>query len=82
MSMSGQSLRYMDASAFEKLDRDLLLSDLDSCVVNLLSQGVDIHAVHVQNLRNTVLLLPAIQGSILLHNLHRCIVMLGCHQVE
>jgi len=44
------------------------------------SFSLDISAIHVRNLTDTVLLLPSIDGSVLLHDLSRCTLVLGCHQ--
>ncbi|KAK0469149.1 tubulin binding cofactor C-domain-containing protein [Desarmillaria tabescens] len=61
--------------------RDVTLSDLVNCVVNLISPTkLTISAVHAQNLRNVVILLPMIQSSIMLHDLDNCVVVVGCHQ--
>ena len=73
---------------------DLTISDLDHCIVDLslstfqpestsetnLPQALK--AFHVQNIRSTILILPKISGSILLHDLERCIVVASCHQVN
>jgi len=45
-----------------------------------LTTSLDISAIHVRNLTDTVLLLPPINGSVLLHDLARCTLVLGCHQ--
>ena len=66
---------------------DLSISDLDHCIVNLLpsalsssSSGNDtpliITALHARNL------LPNVDGGALIHDLERCVVVLGCHQVR
>jgi hypothetical protein len=47
-----------------------------------LTTSLDISAIHVRNLTDTVLLLPPINGSVLLHDLARCTLVLGCHQVR
>ena len=39
-------------------------------------------ALHARNLSNTVLILPAITGSALLHDVRNCIIALGSHQVS
>jgi len=71
---------------------DLTISNLDNCIVNLLpspAHGNDnssnkhqliISALHIRDVTDTVLLLPIIQGSVILHSLKRCIVVVGCHQ--
>jgi hypothetical protein len=71
---------------------DLTISDLNNCIVNLLpdasgghssrDSSLKISALHIRNLTDTVLLLPIIQGSVLLHDLRRCVVVAGCHQVR
>ncbi|KAI0703035.1 tubulin binding cofactor C-domain-containing protein [Cytidiella melzeri] len=64
---------------------DVAVSDLTRCVVNFLSEGPDVptrvvSALHARNLVDTVLLLPRIAGSALLHDLANCVIVLGCHQ--
>lgn len=66
---------------------DLSISDLDSCVVNFLSDSSDAQplsftALHMRNVTNSVLLLPFVQGSAMVHNMHKCVFVLGCHQVR
>ncbi|KAK0205340.1 tubulin binding cofactor C-domain-containing protein [Desarmillaria ectypa] len=61
--------------------RDVTLSNLANCVVNLIAPAqLTVSAVHAQNLRNVVILLPMIQSSIMLHDLDNCVVVVGCHQ--
>ncbi|KAH7910918.1 tubulin binding cofactor C-domain-containing protein [Hygrophoropsis aurantiaca] len=62
---------------------EVSLSDIDRCIVNLASSTESmplISAVHVRKLSNSVLLLPNIQGSVMLHELSNCVVVTGCHQ--
>ncbi|KDQ49108.1 hypothetical protein JAAARDRAFT_201129 [Jaapia argillacea MUCL 33604] len=68
---------------------DLTISDLDHCIVNLLpplpsknptSNGLTFSALHIRNITNSILLLPMLQGSVLLHDMKRCVVVVGCHQ--
>ncbi|KAF7798187.1 hypothetical protein EIP86_009404 [Pleurotus ostreatoroseus] len=90
--LSNRSYKYLDRTALADLESssDLTISDLDHCVVNLLpspsasvtAQTYKFTALHVRNLTNTVLVLPAIDGSALLHDLKRCTIVLGCHQVR
>lgn len=107
ITLGGQSNRYLtlDSLPHSSLEgggghSDLTLSDLDGCILNLLSssssgsvitstqpagvrhKSTGISAVHVRNVTDSVLFLPAdIRGSVILHGLVRCIVMVGCHQV-
>ncbi|KAG9226729.1 hypothetical protein CCMSSC00406_0008429 [Pleurotus cornucopiae] len=62
---------------------DATIRDLTNCIVNLASQttgGVQITALHIHNLKNCLLLLPDITGSVMLHDLNRCSIVVGCHQ--
>ncbi|KZT04949.1 TBCC-domain-containing protein [Laetiporus sulphureus 93-53] len=90
-SLSGYSHEYLTFSSFPAstaIDAsDLVISDLDHCVVNLLpstpadlQSKLKITALHARNVRNCILLLPQIEGSALLHDLSRCVIVLGCHQ--
>ncbi|KAJ7572517.1 tubulin binding cofactor C-domain-containing protein [Mycena floridula] len=70
-------------SSEEAPGSDLSIADLDSCVVNLVSassQPFEISALHIRNIKNTILMLPVIKGSVLLHDLKGCIVVVGAHQ--
>ena len=74
---------------------DLSISDLDHCVVNLLNGSNPIttqeqHAVtrpiltamHIRDIKNSLLLLGDVEGSALVHNLNRCTVVIACRQVS
>jgi tubulin-specific chaperone C len=90
ISLSGHSNRFLSWAALPpptSTATDIAISDLSHCVVNLLSHDSDssesvASALHVRNVVNTVLLLPRINGSALLHDLRNCIIVLGCHQVR
>ncbi len=90
ISLSGLSDAYLSWSSLPSHTSDatdLAVSDLTRCVVNLLpdesaNPGRAISALHVRNLVDTVLLLPRIEGSALLHDMKNCIIVLGCHQVR
>ena len=67
---------------------DLTISDLDHCVVDLRVAAEpasrqnqhSLTALHIHDLKETVLMLPNVEGSVLLHNLYRCTVIVACHQ--
>ncbi|KAJ6463918.1 tubulin binding cofactor C-domain-containing protein [Mycena sanguinolenta] len=88
LALSSHSNQYLTIASipYTAQTPDLSISDLDRCVVNLLPDAQDtdsslkISALHIRNLTDTVLILPAIQGSVLLHDLRRCVVVVGCHQ--
>ncbi|KAF8639189.1 hypothetical protein AX17_001675 [Amanita inopinata Kibby_2008] len=88
--LSSHSYRYISLadlpSSFQP-SSDLTISGLDHCIMNLTSlanssenTSLQLSAVHVENLKDSVLILPVINGSILLHDLTRCVVVAGCHQ--
>jgi len=59
------------------------ISNLESCIVNLLPSDGDctrITALHVQRVSKSIVLLPQIAGSIILHDLSACVIVVGCHQ--
>jgi tubulin binding cofactor C len=68
---------------------DLTISDLDHCVVDLRPTArsvpsqdqLSLTALHICDIKETLLILPNVKGSVLLHNLHRCTVIVACHQV-
>lgn len=98
LTLSSRSFEYLTFDAFPQssLQHDLTISDLDHCIVNLIPQSpqsnalgdgsprarLDISALHVHNLTNTILLLPSIDGSVLFHSLSQCILVVGCRQVS
>ncbi|KAJ7507210.1 tubulin binding cofactor C-domain-containing protein [Mycena galericulata] len=87
LPLSSQSFRYLSKASFPAASQasDLTISDLDNCIVNLLpdnegKSSLEVSALHIRNLTSTILLLPVIQGSVILHDLSRCIIVVGCHQ--
>ncbi|KAF9467159.1 tubulin binding cofactor C-domain-containing protein [Collybia nuda] len=95
LTLSSRSYEYVTFDTFPSspLQHDLTISDLDHCIVNLVpypfEPGVqdetirpqlDISALHVNNITNTILLLPTIDGSVLLHKLSNCTLVVGCRQ--
>ncbi|KAK0194397.1 tubulin binding cofactor C-domain-containing protein, partial [Armillaria mellea] len=81
LSFSSRTNEILTVDLSDVCARDVTLSDLAYCVVNLIAPSkLTISAVHAQNLRNVVLLLPMIQSSIMLHDLDNCVVVVGCHQ--
>ncbi|KAG7442799.1 TBCC-domain-containing protein [Guyanagaster necrorhizus] len=81
LNFSSRSNELFTVDLSDLSARDVMLSDLANCVVNLISPSeLTISVVHAQNLRNVVLLLPMIQSSIMLHDLDNCVVVVGCHQ--
>ena len=92
LSISGHSHKYLSVSSLSSpwsSASDLTISDLDHCVVNLTPadanpdypQGSAFTALHVKNLSNTILVLPVITGSALLHDIKNCVIALGSRQV-
>jgi hypothetical protein len=62
---------------------EVSISDLDNCIVNFLPGDEDhtkITALHVQRVSRSVILLPQISGSIILHDLTESVIVVGCHQ--
>ncbi|KAJ7253063.1 tubulin binding cofactor C-domain-containing protein [Mycena haematopus] len=87
LTLSSHSHQYLTVASLSdtSLSSDLAISDLDKCIVNFLPDAgntdtLKISALHIRNLTDTVLLFPVIQGSVLLHDLRRCVVVVGCHQ--
>ncbi|RPD61646.1 hypothetical protein L226DRAFT_485258 [Lentinus tigrinus ALCF2SS1-7] len=90
LSISGHTNSYLTLSSLSSpwsSASDLTISDLDNCIVNFIpdSNGniphdVTFTALHARNISNTVLILPIISGSALLHDLKNCVIALGSRQ--
>ncbi|KAJ7704350.1 tubulin binding cofactor C-domain-containing protein [Mycena rosella] len=89
LTLSSHSFKYLSTASLPSASHasDLTISDLNGCIVNLLPdmgdaepRSLEISALHIRNLTDTLLLLPVIRGSVLLHDLRRCILIVGCHQ--
>ena len=70
---------------------DLTLTGLERCVVDFVSkagnedksdEGVVMTAVRAENVKSCVLLLGRVRGSVILHGLEGCLVVVECHQVS
>lgn len=90
VALSGRTHQYLSWTSVPSMTvsaTDLSISDLDGCVVNFLGDSKDappltFTALHMRNVRNTVLLLPFIQGSAMIHDMSNSVTVLGCHQVR
>ncbi|KJA25353.1 hypothetical protein HYPSUDRAFT_424620 [Hypholoma sublateritium FD-334 SS-4] len=90
--LSSQSHKYITRAdlAAHAQQTDLSIFDLEHCVVDLLppdasdapdaKKHISISALHARNLTDCVLLLPTVEGSALLHDMTRCVIVVGCHQ--
>ncbi|KAH8097097.1 tubulin binding cofactor C-domain-containing protein, partial [Cristinia sonorae] len=60
----------------------LTISDIDRCIIDLRSSQDDdtLTAMHMKNVKNSILLLPLLSGSVILLDLHNTILVVGCHQ--
>ncbi|KLO12488.1 hypothetical protein SCHPADRAFT_998073 [Schizopora paradoxa] len=91
--MQLKSNEYISADALDNektSSGELTLIDLEGCIVDLLERP---HlrnqvsrpgrtALHAKNIRNSVLALGDVDGSVMLHNLERCTIVLKCHQLR
>ncbi|EIW53351.1 uncharacterized protein TRAVEDRAFT_31546 [Trametes versicolor FP-101664 SS1] len=91
LSLSGHTHGYLTVSSLSapwSAASDLTISDLDHCVVNLVPSRANpdapadlaFNALHVRNVTNSVLILPVIPGSALLHDMKNCVIALGSRQ--
>ncbi|PCH37432.1 hypothetical protein WOLCODRAFT_134530 [Wolfiporia cocos MD-104 SS10] len=94
--ISGRSQEFLGLSSLSlgqnQVSSDLTLSDIERCIVCLLPSDrsdattstspstLKITSLHVRNVRNSVLILPKIEGSALLHDVSLSVIVLGCHQ--
>ncbi|KAH9854571.1 tubulin binding cofactor C-domain-containing protein [Lenzites betulinus] len=91
LSLSGHSNSYLTLTSLSSpwsAASDLTISDLDHCVVNLIPSSANpdapadltFNALHVRNVTDTVLILPILPGSALLHDMKNCVIALGSRQ--
>ena len=69
----------------------LLISHIESCIIDLLphisndakttSEELSITTVHVRDIKRTILILPKVSGSVLLHDCVDSIIIVDCQQV-
>jgi hypothetical protein len=97
LAISSRSHCYVTlASLPDSFDSSYLtISDLDHCIVDLLSptcnagndeephqrEVANPSVLQVYNIHNSILCLPVIAGSVLLHDVSSCVIIVGCHQV-
>ncbi|KAF8653655.1 hypothetical protein AX16_003806 [Volvariella volvacea WC 439] len=69
------------------LTSDVTISDIQGCIINLLplsqqpeTPQLNVSAVHINAVSDSVLLLPLVKGSIMMHNIKNCLIVVGCHQ--
>ena len=81
------SINVKSQSSASTSQSSLLLAELESCVVDLLSPSeesptLSINALHVRGLKRVVLISGYINGSVLFHDCEECLLILGCRQVS
>ncbi|KAL5520661.1 hypothetical protein ACEPAF_2662 [Sanghuangporus sanghuang] len=83
------ALSLLPDSASSITGTDLTITSLDHCIVDLLPAVEDENndrlrprALHIRDVKNSVLILGYVQGSILAHNLERCVIVAACHQLR
>ncbi len=83
LQLGDQTGRYITTEALsgERSENSLDLSNLTSCLVNLIDMGSPLMALYAKNLNNCIVILPPIQGSAILHNLVDCTIAFSCQQV-
>jgi len=89
-SLSSHSHEYLGVESIPSTNsrEGLSIQDLNNCVVNLVPptpvygtrNSLDISALHIRDLTETVIVLPPVDGSILIHGLRRCTIFAFCHQ--
>ncbi|EPQ51906.1 TBCC-domain-containing protein [Gloeophyllum trabeum ATCC 11539] len=82
LAFSSKSHAYLtlDSLSTDSDATELAIADLDHCLVNLVPPTRTFSAIHVRNVTNSVLILGNVTGSVLLHDVQRCILVLRCHQ--
>ncbi|KAF9926600.1 hypothetical protein BGZ67_008054 [Mortierella alpina] len=60
--------------------KDVALTNLTECTVNLVHNDIPLGAIHIKNLRRCTLVVPPVSGSILLHDCEDCVIVGACHQ--
>lgn len=73
--------RFLTAAVLSDSSSDsgLTISNLSHCVVNVATS--DLTAIHIQNVKDSLLLLGEVKGSLLAHDLDRCTILICSHQV-
>ena len=85
LNLSSHQDLYLTASSFissspSLAPTDLTISQISFCILNLLQTPLS--ALHIHNVHSSILLLPDnVNGSAILHEVTKCIVVVGCHQV-
>jgi len=69
------------AIAQKERARDVALTNLTDCTVNLVHSSMPLGAIHIRNLKRCTLVIPPVSGSILLHDCEGCTLIGACHQV-
>ncbi|KAG0303774.1 hypothetical protein BGZ98_006302 [Dissophora globulifera] len=68
------------AAAAKATAKDVALTNLTDCTVNLVHEIIPLGAIHIKSLKRCVLVIPPVAGSILLHDCEGCVIVGACHQ--
>ncbi|KAI8357694.1 tubulin binding cofactor C-domain-containing protein [Mortierella sp. GBAus27b] len=70
----------MAASRLQEEPKDVALTNLVDCTINLVHPAIPLGAIHIKNLKRCILVIPPVSGSILLHDCEGCTLIGACHQ--
>lgn len=62
--------------------RDINLTQLTECTINLIPRSISLGNVYVKNLKRCLIVVPPITGNILLHDCVGSTLIGACHQVN
>lgn len=65
--------------------QEFTLSNLDRCIVNLLdgeNDNASSTSIYIKDVKGSLLMLGCVRGSVLMHNVDNCVVVVACHQVR
>ncbi|GJE86393.1 TBCC-domain-containing protein [Phanerochaete sordida] len=80
-----QRLTWSSVSSVSASTTDLSVTDLDSCIVDLCTGSASdafpsLTAVHMRNVKNSIVILPHVKGSAMVHDMSNSVLAVGCHQ--
>jgi len=77
---SNKTNSYLTVQDLQNTTKDIYLTDLESCVIDLVNIKFDIAILQMNKLKNCIVFVNPIKSSMIIDNCNNCYFDLACHQ--
>jgi len=80
LHFSNKTNSYLTSQDLKDTTKDVYLTDLESCVIDLVNIKFDIAILQMNRINNCIVFVNPIKSSMIIDNCNNCYFILACHQ--